>query len=252
MTEQSSPVSTVSEEETSTATLTSSEATPVLPKPPSQTDTPHNLEDLHPGMKLEGKVKSVVKFGAFVDVGVGQDGLLHISELKKEGLEGEIKAGQNLEVWIQGVDLETNRLSLSLRKRTMLEDLQVGSVVEGHIVRMEKYGAFVDIGAVTDGLVHISKFPQDYTGRAANALKVGDRVKVKIEAVDVERGRISLSMRNSEPRPARRKPPKQRRRKRIPAGNLAYEDRMPSVPTAMQIAMEEAERRAREKAANRE
>ena len=246
------------------ADVPSPEETPVSQEPSEPVDGPSmRLEDLQPGMRLQGKIVNVVKFGAFVDVGVGQDGLVHISELEKEGLQNQVKRGQKLDVWVQNVKLESRRLSLALRRRTALRDLPVGSRVDGRIVRIEKFGAFVDIGAVTDGLVHVSKFPLEHASGPADAPKVGDEARVWIESVDVKKRRISLSMREQAsrqgstrepkqaPRPVRRGAPRQRRRKPSTTKPFAYEDQTPSLPTAMQVALEEAFEQVGEKITSR-
>ena len=243
MTEEVSLVS-VAVEETEAPVVSSPDVISAPAESPEPTHTPSaRLEDLKPGMRLEGKVIRVLKFGAFVDVGVGQDGLVHISELEKEGLQHQISSGQELAVWVQHVDLDSRRLSLGLRQRIALRDLQVGSVMGGRVVRIEKFGAFVDIGATTDGLVHVSKYPGHLSNETADALKVGEDAKVKIESVDMNKRRISLTMRDLEPKPPRRRaarPPRQREKRDAPVKKVAYEDSEEILPTAMQIALDKA------------
>ena len=244
MTETLSSVS-VAVEEAGTSAGSSPELPPVVPDPPKLADTPSvRLEDLRPGMKLAGKVVKLVRFGAFVDVGVGQDGLVHVSELEKEGLGNQIQEGHQLDVWVQHVDTKSKRLSLGLQNRTPLRDLKPGTVVDGRVVRMEKFGAFVDIGATSDGLVHLSNYPSGLSRGSSGEPKVGDQAKVKILSVEVDRRRISLSMRD-DPEPSRAKPrprrrPRPRPSKPAAAKPLVYEDPKDTLPTAMQIALEKA------------
>ncbi|MHB1295811.1 MAG: S1 RNA-binding domain-containing protein [Anaerolineae bacterium] len=161
------------------------------------------LESLKPGMKFKGKVRNVVDFGAFVDIGVGRDGLAHISTLKRAGIDQTIKVGDTIEVIIRRVSLDDNRISLSIpgpekTAKTRLQDLNVNDVVTGHVVRLADFGAFVDIGAQIDGLLHISQLPGGYVRHPSEAVQVGDEVQVRILEVDPRKRRISLSMKEQE------------------------------------------------------
>lgn len=161
------------------------------------------LESLKPGMKFKGKVRNVVDFGAFVDIGVGRDGLAHISTLKRAGIDQTIKVGDTLEVVIWRVSLDDNRISLSIpgpekAAKTRLQDLNVNKVVTGHVVRLADFGAFVDIGAQIDGLLHISQLPGGYLRHPSEAVQVGDEVQVRILEVDPRKRRISLSMKKRD------------------------------------------------------
>jgi small subunit ribosomal protein S1 len=143
------------------------------------------VKTLSRGMKLTGKVTNVTKFGAFVDIGVGRDGLVHISELGGQSGDrgsGTIGIGDEVMVWIKDLDRKRNRISLTLREPTQrkLKDLEPGMVIEGEITRLVPYGAFVDIGLRRDGMVHVTEMAQGYVRDPADILTVGDRVQVKV------------------------------------------------------------------------
>ena len=143
------------------------------------------------GQQVKGTVKRVTEFGAFVDIGVGRDGLVHISELsaKRVGKVSDVlQEGQVVDLWIKKLDRDRNRISLTMiepGKRT-IRDLQKGEVVEGTVTRILPYGAFVDIGVKQDGLLHKSQIPN------GTILKVGDIIDVEIQKIEAERGRIGL------------------------------------------------------------
>src|SRR4030042_5851809 len=127
---------------------------------------PSGMEALKPGTRVKGKVRNVVDFGAFIDIGVGRDGLSHISTLKRAGIDSTIKPGDVLNVVVRRINVEENRISLSIpaaeseeQNKTSLRDLQVNSVVTGHVARLVDFGAFIDIGARSAGLLHISHLP---------------------------------------------------------------------------------------------
>ncbi|MBC7255898.1 MAG: S1 RNA-binding domain-containing protein [Chloroflexi bacterium] len=187
------------------------------PTPPSAGEPPkpepHSLtfEALKPGMRLKGTVRSIVEFGAFVDIGVGRDGLAHVSTLKRAGLDKTLQVGDVIDVQIRRVDFENNRISLTVPgsgkgTKTPLEDLEIGAVVAGRVVRLVDFGAFVDIGAQADGLLHVSQLPHGYVSHPAEVLKPGDEVQVRIVEVDARRRRISLSMKDLEEAPAAPEP----------------------------------------------
>ncbi len=164
---------------------------------------PSSIQALKPGMRLKGTVQNVVDFGAFIDIGVGRDGLAHISTLKRAGIDETLQAGDEIDVQIRHVDAERDRISLTIpgagkSAKTSLEDLEEGSVVTGRVVRLVDFGAFIDIGARTDGLLHISEFTGGYIKHPSDELDAGEEVKVRILEVDAERQRISLSMKEVE------------------------------------------------------
>jgi small subunit ribosomal protein S1 len=159
------------------------------------------VKTLSKGMKVTGKVTNVTKFGAFVDIGVGRDGLVHISELRRQSEDqssGTINTGDEVTVWIKDLDRKRNRISLTMREpaRRKLKDLEPGMIIEGKVTRLAPYGAFVDIGLRRDGMIHVTEMSQDYVRDPADMLTVGDAVQVKVLEIDRKKRRVALSMKD--------------------------------------------------------
>ena len=160
------------------------------------------LSKLTKGMRLKGTVSSIVDFGAFVDLG-GIDGLVHISELSWHHVNHPsevVKVGQEVEVQVLDVDLNRERISLGLKQttedpwRTLVKKYPVGAIVEGSVTKLVTFGAFVDLGDGVEGLVHISEMAKQHVDAPAQVCAVGDTVQVKVMEIDLDRRRISLSM----------------------------------------------------------
>ena len=160
------------------------------------------LAKLSKGMRLKGSVSSIVDFGAFVDLG-GIDGLVHISELSWNHVNHPsevVKVGQEVEVEVLDVDLNRERISLGLKQTQpdpwvkLVEAYPVGTIVDGKVTKVVPFGAFVQLGEATEGLVHISEMAPRHIDTPAQVVKVGDIVKVKVMEINAERRRISLSM----------------------------------------------------------
>lgn len=185
------------------------------------------VKTLSKGMKLTGKVTNVTEFGAFVDIGVGRDGLVHISELRRQGGDqgsGTISTGDEVTVWIKDLDRKRNRISLTMREpaRRKLKDLKPGMVVEGKVTRLVPYGAFVDIGLRRDGMVHVTEMAQGYVRDPADVLTVGDVVQVKVLEIDRKKRRVALSMKD------------------LPVESGAEEEGEEALPTTMELAFRQA------------
>ena len=160
------------------------------------------LSKLKPGMRLRGTVSSIVDFGAFVDLG-GIDGLIHISELSWNHVNHPsevVKVGQEVEVQVLDVDLNRERISLGLKQttedpwRTLVKKYPVGAIVEGTVTKLVTFGVFVDLGDGVEGLVHISEMAKQHVDQPSQVCSVGDKVQVKVMEIDLDRRRISLSM----------------------------------------------------------
>ena len=160
------------------------------------------LEKLTPGMRLKGSVSSIVDFGAFVDLG-GIDGLVHISELSWSHVTHPsevVKVGDEVEVEVLDVDLSRERISLGLKQTTedpwrqLVSGFPVGIIIEGKVTKLVSFGAFVELGDNIEGLVHISEMATRHIESPAQVVHVGDIVSVKVQDIDAERRRISLSM----------------------------------------------------------
>ena len=157
---------------------------------------------LEEGMKLEGTVKSLTSYGAFVDLG-GIDGMIHISELSWSRIKHPsevVNVGDVVEVTIKKLDEETKKISLGFRKiednpwEILKRDYPVGSVVDAKIVSFATFGAFANILPTVDGLIHISQISWERIKTPQDVLKVGDVVQAKIIDIDFDKKRVSLSI----------------------------------------------------------
>ena len=149
-----------------------------------------------------GVVKSLTSYGAFVDIG-GVDGLCHISELSWNNIKHPsevVSVGDTIEVYVKSYDPENQKVSLGYKKEEdnpwekLKNEYPIGSEFEAPVVSITKFGAFVRILPGIDGLVHISEISNERVNKVSDVLKVGDMVKVKMNNVDFDRKRISLSM----------------------------------------------------------
>lgn len=186
------------------AASTSTEIAPSSDKASSaQSPSIHTLE---PGQRLTGKVKNIAEFGAFVDIGIPQDGLVHISELSKQKVEkvtDVVSQGQEVEVWVKKVDTKRGRISLTMIKPVNLKfkDIDEEAEIEGAVTRLEPYGAFIDIGTDRDGLVHISQITHEYIKHPQDTLIIGQTVKVKVLKVNKKKRQVDLSIKALLPPP---------------------------------------------------
>lgn len=167
------------------------------------TQTPSSINELEVGMALKGKVKRIELFGAFVDIGIGHDGLLHISQLGRpnvRNVEDVVKAGEEVTVYILKVEKETGRVALSLEQPPAVswDNIKEGEVVTGKVVRLEKFGVFVDIGAERPGMIHVSELASGYVNSPSDVVKVGDEVQARIIKVNRKNRRIDLSLKAME------------------------------------------------------
>ncbi|MEP7291371.1 MAG: S1 RNA-binding domain-containing protein, partial [Chloroflexota bacterium] len=167
------------------------------------TKKPSSMDELESGMALTGRIKRIELFGAFVDVGVGHDGLLHISQLGRpnvRNVEDVVKVGEEVTVYVLRVEKETGRIALSLEQPPAVswDTIQEGGVVTGKVVRLEKFGVFVDIGAERPGMIHVSELASGYVNSPSDVVKVGDEVQARIIKVNKKKHRIDLSLKAME------------------------------------------------------
>ena len=157
---------------------------------------------LEEGQKIQGTVKSLTSYGAFVDLG-GIDGMIHISELSWSRIKHPsevVKVGDTVEVTIKSLDDETRKISLGFKKiednpwEILRRDYPVGTDVDARIVSFATFGAFANILPTVDGLIHISQISWDRIKTPQDVLKVGDVVKARIIDIDFDKKRVSLSM----------------------------------------------------------
>ena len=173
---------------------------------PEQTGESLTIDTLKVGQHLVGTVKNITEFGAFVDVGIPQDGLVHISKLAKRKVDKVtdiVSQGQQVEVWVKNVDKQRGRLSLTMIRPIVrrLRDIEEEAEIEGTVTRLEPYGAFIDIGTEREGLVHISQLSHEYIKHPEEALAVGDEVMVKVLKVDRKKRQVDLSIKALLPPP---------------------------------------------------
>jgi small subunit ribosomal protein S1 len=212
---------------------------------------------LQPKAQLAGKVVKITLAGALVDVGHTLPGVLHISQLQKDPVkkvEDVLHEGQSVQVWVRKV--RKDRIELTMIKPLQYDwkDIEPGMVAKGKVVRLETYGAFVDIGAERPGMIHISELSRGYVKSAADVVKEGDEVEAQVLSVDAKKRQIRLSLKALEPEIAEpEKPqPKPKREKRGRDASRDEETPEPvevSVPeqTAMEIAWQTAQERANSK-----
>ena len=215
-----------------------------MTKEPNQETTnsearPKDIRDLRPKMKLRGKVVRTELFGAFVDIGVGRDGLIHISQLREgrvNRVTDVVNEGDDITVWVQKVDLQQGRISLTTVEppEHTMEDLEPGTVLTGEVTRLARFGAFVDIGVERDGLVHVSEIAQGYVKDPAEYVSVGEKVEVRVVSVDPRKNQIELSMKD------------------LPFdGPEGDEEEEEDVPTKVELALQEAMSQSEQKTAQK-
>lgn len=154
------------------------------------------------GQTIKGVVKRIVDYGAFIDVG-GVDGLCHISDISWNRVKNPsevLEVGQEIDVFVKSVDKESKRISLSV-KDTMedpwlkrVEEYNKGDVIEGKIIKLTDFGAFMQIEPGFDGLIPMGELSENHIEKAEEAVKPGDVVKVKVLNIDKKKKRISLSI----------------------------------------------------------
>ena len=159
------------------------------------------FEKLHVGDTVEGVVKNVTDFGAFIDLG-GVDGLLHISEMSWGRVENPKKVCDELKVLVK--DIHDTKIALSLKFpesnpwANAAEDYAVGTVITGKVARMTDFGAFVELAPGVDALLHVSQISKAHVDKPSDVLKVGEEVTAKIVDLNEAEKKISLSMKALE------------------------------------------------------
>lgn len=159
-------------------------------------------EQVEVGQEYTGAVKSITSYGVFVDLG-GVDGMIHISELSWKRIrhpEEVVKVGDVLTVYIKDLDMEKKKISLGYKKaednpwEIFKNKYSKGDVITGKVVSITQFGAFVEILDGVDGLVHISQISNERVEKVSDVLKKGDEVTAQIMDIDLDKKRISLSM----------------------------------------------------------
>ncbi len=159
------------------------------------------------GQDVEGVVSRITTFGAFVDLG-GVDGLIHISELswgRVKKVSDVLNAGDKVVARVLSVDKEKGRISLSLKDvkedpwSSVANRYEIGQIIDGKVVRMAAFGAFVEIEEGVDGLIHVSQIAHKHVAKPEDELSIGQIITVKVMDIDPENNRISLSKKETEP-----------------------------------------------------
>ncbi|HSL43623.1 MAG TPA: S1 RNA-binding domain-containing protein [Anaerolineales bacterium] len=214
------------------------------------TDSMTSVTTLEPKTKLSGKILKTTLAGALVDVGQSIPGVIHISQLSTDPVnkvEDVIKEGQSVDVWVRRV--KKDRIELTMIEPLALEwkEIEPDMVVKGKVVRLEAYGAFVDIGAERPGMVHVSELAHGYVKTPSEIVKEGDEVEAKVLDVNRKKKQIKLSMKALEPEVEEFKPAKKENKKAAKRGPKKEAAEMPTQEeerepemTAMQIAWQEA------------
>lgn len=172
----------------------------------TQSEVRHTfLTGLQKGQIRKGVVSSIVNFGAFVDLG-GVDGLVHVSELSWKHIDHPnevVEVGMPVTVEVLEVDMDRERVSLSLKAtqedpwQTFARLHQIGQIVPGKVTKLVPFGAFVRVGEGIEGLVHVSELAERHVEIPEQVVTVGDDVMVKVIDIDLDRRRVSLSLKQA-------------------------------------------------------
>ena len=169
------------------------------------------LETLEVGTLFEGIVRSVRDFGAFVDIGNGVEGLVHVSQLSWDRVANPadvLQPGQKISVVVKKIDSQTGKIALSARDtvnspwKTAAEKYHIGATVRGIVSRIAQFGAFVKLEPGIEGLVHVSELAHRHVRSVADVVKEGESVECRVLTVDPDEQRLSLSIKALATAPA--------------------------------------------------
>jgi len=173
--------------------------------PEEITEQPTSISEIQPKTQLQGTVTRTELYGAFVDVGAERDGLIHISRLatgRVKKVTDVTNVGDKVSVWVQSVDPDRGRISLTMVEPPEVEwhELEPGQIHEGKVVRMERYGVFVDLGTERPGLLHVREMGS-YVRNPEEVTRMGDTVKVQVLTVDRRKRQIDLRLYDEDAAP---------------------------------------------------
>jgi small subunit ribosomal protein S1 len=206
-----------------------------------EVESPTSIDELAPKMKLEGQVSRLELYGAFIDIGVGTNALIHISKLGTDHVNrvsDVLQVGDVVTVWVDKVNPDQGQIMVTMVEPLAVDwsDLKKGQTYSGTVTRLENYGAFVDIGAEREGLVHISEISHDYVKHPSEVLAVGDEVQVEVLDFSRRKRRIDLSIKN-----LLEKPVDQTAFVEEPViEDEEVEEELEEIPTAMEVALRKA------------
>jgi small subunit ribosomal protein S1 len=197
----------------------------------TEKSAPTSIDEITPKMELQGIVKKIDLYGALVDIGIGRLGLLHISQLSENHVKNVsdiVHEGDQITVWVQDLDRKRGRVNLTMIKPAAVgwNEIAEGNVYTGTVVRLEKFGVFVNIGAERPGLVHVSELAAGYVSDPSEVVNTGDTIEVKVIKVNRRKKQIDLSVRALEESTTR--------------VVQEEEENLEPMPTAMELAMRQA------------
>lgn len=219
--------------------------------------SPQATNQLKKKDEVKGKVIKTTLAGAVVDIGQGRQAVVPISQLREQAVrkvEDVVKEGDDVQAWVRRVDPTNDRIELTLIKPLMLEwrEIKADLVLKGKVSKLEKFGAFVELGAERPGLIHISELSHDYVKQTEDVVKVGDEVEVKVLEVDRRKKQIKLSIKALVAKPEPKPRPQAKVQPEVKEESVETEPEKPA-PTAMEMALrkamseEEVEKPKREK-----
>lgn len=194
--------------------------------------------------QLTGTVTRLELYGAFIDVGLENQALIHISKLGNEHVNrvaDVLSVGQEVTVWVEKADAARKQLMVTMIEPLAVEwrDLKNGQTYTGTVSRLENYGAFINIGAEREGLVHISELSHDYVKQPSEVVNVGDEVQVQVLGFSKRKRRIDLSMKALMEKPEIESL-FQTQQNQVEEYDYEEEEDDGDVPTAMELALRKA------------
>jgi predicted RNA-binding protein with RPS1 domain len=231
----------------------------------SEAAPPTSLGELRRKTRLTGTVKKLELYGAFIDIGMDVNALIHISRLgagQVNRVSDVLREGEEVTVWVEKVDPERQQVMVTMVEPLAVDwgDLKVGQEYTGRVTRLENFGAFVNIGAEREGLVHISELSHDYVKHPGEVIQQGDEVRVQVLNFSKRKRRIDLSIKAllekpeavvQQPTPPARQDREHQGRDRRggdrhdrdrhePVVEPQDEEDLNNLPTAMELALREA------------
>jgi len=190
---------------------------------------------------VTGKVVKTTLAGAVIDIGAGKMGVIPISQLRKEPVrrvEDVLKVGDQVEAWVRRVDADQGRLELTMIKPLGLEwrEIKKDMALKGKVSKLEKFGAFVELGTERPGLLHVSEMSHDYVRQPEDVVSLGQEIEVKVLDVDRRKKQIKLSMKALHEKPSPKPKPKSKPEAEVEPES---EPERPA-PTAMEVALRRA------------
>lgn len=168
--------------------------------------TPKNGTQIKRKDRFKGTVKKITLGGALIDLGLDRPGFLHVAQISKDPVKGigdVLTEGQEIDVWVRKANPGKDFIELTTSEPLALEwrEIKKGMKISGTVAKIEKFGAFVEIGAERPGLVHVSELSHDYVRTPEDVVRVGDQVEAMVLGVDRKKRQIKLSMKALVDRP---------------------------------------------------